>query len=40
MGKIPQRLKFATIVPIFKREDKEVMSKYRPISILPFLSKL
>ena len=36
----PQQLKCATIVPIFKGKDKEIMSKYRPISILPFISKL
>ena len=40
IGVFPQQLKCATIVPIFKGGDKEIMSNYRPISILPFLSKL
>ena len=40
MGMFPQQLKCATIYPNLKGEDKEIIIKYRPFSILPFLSKL
>ena len=39
-GKIPPDLKKAKITPIFKQGDREDMSNYRPISILPFFAKL
>lgn len=34
-----QRLKYATIVPIYKKGDKNLESNYRPISILTSISK-
>ena len=39
-AEFPDVLKEATVVPVFKRGDCKVVSNYRPISILPVLSKL
>ena len=39
-GIFPQSLKLARVVPIFKSGDKKDMNNYRPISVLPILSKL
>ena len=39
-GKFPANLKVAVIKPIFKSGDKQKVSNYRPISILPFISKI
>ena len=36
----PNSLKFADITPIHKEKEKTIMKNYRPISILPVLSKL
>ena len=33
-------MKIATITPIFKKEDPKLIENYRPISVLPILSKL
>ena len=32
-------LKITRLVPLFKSDDKSVFSNYRPISVLPFLTK-
>ncbi len=37
---IPDQLKIAKVIPIHKKGDKDVISHYRPISILPCLAKL
>ena len=39
-GKVPDQLKIAKIIPIYKSNDKELVSNFRPISILPFFSKI
>lgn len=39
-GIFPKCLKKAVVVPIFKSGDKESVNNYRPISLLPSLSKI
>ena len=39
-GIFPSRLKYALIKPIFKSGDKKKIANYRPISLLPSLSKM
>ena len=38
-GIVPDELKIARVVPIFKSGDKALFSNYRPISVLPCFSK-
>ena len=37
--KIPTKLKLADITPIFKRFENIMVDNYRPVSILPIVSK-
>ena len=39
-GIFPGGLKIARTVPVFKSGDKKEISNYRPISVLPFISKI
>ena len=39
-GVFPQNLKLADVTPIFKKKDKHLKENYRPVSILPALSKI
>ena len=39
-GIYPDSLKVAKVVPIFKKEDKLQLKNYRPISVLPVISKI
>ena len=36
----PDPLKIANVVPVYKKEDRSLMSNYRPISLLNVISKL
>ena len=33
-------MKIAKVSPIFKKSEKSILSKYRPISVLPCFSKI
>ena len=39
-GVFPIELKLAKVLPIYKSDDKRQLKNYRPISVLPFISKI
>ena len=39
-GCVPDKMKIAKIEPLFKADETELVSNYRPISLLPLFSKL
>ena len=39
-GVFPDSLKIANVIPVFKSGERDVLSNYRPISILPCISKV
>ena len=39
-GRFPSKLKVAKIIPIFKKGDEHDFNNYRPISLLPSISKV
>jgi hypothetical protein len=38
-GSVPNKLKIARVIPIFKTGESNKLSNYRPISVLPYFSK-
>ena len=39
-GSVPEQLKAAKVIPIYKKENVEIFSNYRPVSVLPCVSKI
>ncbi len=39
-GIFPDKLKVAKIMPIHKKDDESLFTNYRPISLLPAISKI
>ena len=39
-GISPDRFKIAKVVPLFKKGDQDILDNYRPISLLPVVSKV
>jgi len=39
-GNVPDDLKVAKVIPIYKKENPEICSNYRPVSVLPCFSKI
>ena len=39
-GIVPNQLKIAWVIPLFKSGERDIFSNYRPVSILPAFSKI
>ena len=39
-GIVPKSLKIAKVIPLFKKDDTHIFDNYRPISLLPAMSKV
>ena len=39
-GTFPEKMKIARVTPVFKSGDISLMTNYRPISVLPYFSKM
>ena len=40
MGIVPERIKIAKVIPVYKKGDPEVSDNYRPVSVLSGFSKI
>ena len=40
LGKFPFQWKLANVIPLFKKDDRQLKNNYRPVSLLPSLSKI
>ena len=38
-GVVPQEMKIARVIPLFKSGDKSLFTNYRPVSVLPVFWK-
>ena len=39
-GSVPEKMKIAKVIPIYKKDNAEIFSNYRPVSVLPCFSKI
>ena len=39
-GIFPTKWKMANVVPVHKRDDKQYLKNYRPVSLLPIFGKI
>ena len=39
-GVVPYQMKIAKVIPVYKSKDKQLFTNYRPISLLPCISKI
>ncbi len=39
-GIFPDKLKIAKVTPVYKKDDETLFTNYRPISMLPSISKV
>ena len=39
-GVVPDRMKLAKVIPVFKKGDQSILQNYRPISLLPLFHKI
>ena len=39
-GNFPNELKIARVIPLYKGENTQLIENYRPISVLPYFSKI
>jgi len=39
-GKVPNKMKLAKVIPVFKKGQTDLVSNYRPISLLSIFDKL
>jgi hypothetical protein len=40
LGQYPSKWKLANVIPLFKKDNRQIKTYYRPVSLLPCLSKI